>query len=179
MTRDLYIGIDVGSVSVKTVFADGELRLLEEDYSRAKGRPLPTALRVLERLLAKYPDAAVRTVAVTGSGGGTLAECLGAIMVNEIIAQSTAVARFLPQVRTVIEIGGQDSKLLLFEYDEFQSRLILKDFAMNALCAAGTGSFLDQQATRLGLAIEDEFGALALKSAHTPRIAGRCSVFAK
>ncbi len=179
MTRDLYIGIDVGSVSVKTVFLDGDFDLLEEDYSRAKGRSLLTALRVLERLLAKYPDALVRTVAVTGSGGGTLAECLGAIMVNEIIAQSTAGARFLPQVRTVIEIGGQDSKLLLFEYDEFQSRLILKDFAMNALCAAGTGSFLDQQATRLGLAIEDEFGALALKSAHPPRIAGRCSVFAK
>lgn len=179
MTQDLYIGIDVGSVSVKTVFADADLGLLEEDYSRTKGRPLLTSLQVLERLLAHYAGEAVRAVAVTGSGGEQLAECLGAIMVNEIIAQSTAVALFLPHVRTVIEIGGQDSKLLLFEYDQFQDGPVLKDFAMNALCAAGTGSFLDQQATRLGLAIEEEFGALALKSTHPPRIAGRCSVFAK
>jgi predicted CoA-substrate-specific enzyme activase len=179
MTQELHIGIDVGSVSVKTVFVDEELRLLEEDYRRAKGRPLLTAMEVLEWLLAKYPEAAVRAIAVTGSGGAALSECLGAAMVNEIIAQSTAVALFLPRVRTVIEMGGQDSKLLLFEYDEFQKRLVLQDFAMNSLCAAGTGSFLDQQATRLGLAIEEEFGALALKSQHPPRIAGRCSVFAK
>jgi activator of 2-hydroxyglutaryl-CoA dehydratase len=73
-------------------------------------------------------------------------------------------------------MGGEDSKLIFIEEEE--DRFKISDFSMNTLCAAGTGSFLDQQASRLGLTIE-EFGQLALKSTSPPRIAGRCSVFAK
>ena len=95
---------------------------------------------------------------------------------NEIIAQAKAAQRLYPKIRTIIDIGGEDSKLVLLE--EENGRLKISDFSMNTLCAAGTGSFLDQQASRLGLTIED-FGELALKSKTPPRIAGRCSVFAK
>jgi activator of 2-hydroxyglutaryl-CoA dehydratase len=83
-----------------------------------------------------------------------------------------------PEVRTIIDVGGEDSKLILVDYDGANGHFKITDFAMNTLCAAGTGSFLDQQATRLGLTIE-EFGELALRSENPPRIAGRCSVFAK
>ena len=111
-----------------------------------------------------------------GSEGNPFPRLLGANFVNEIIAQAKAVQHLYPQVRTIIDIGGEDSKLILLEEEE--GHLKIGDFSMNTLCAAGTGSFLDQQASRLGFTIE-EFGELALKSKTPPRIAGRCSVFAK
>jgi predicted CoA-substrate-specific enzyme activase len=92
--------------------------------------------------------------------------------VNEIVAQARATSSLYPEVKTVLEIGGEDSKLIHLTKGK------LVDFATNTVCAAGTGSFLDQQASRLGLKIED-FGKLALRSKHPPRIAGRCTVFAK
>jgi predicted CoA-substrate-specific enzyme activase len=115
---------------------------------------------------------------VTGSGGKLLSGLVGGYFVNEIISQAKAMENLHPDVRTVIEIGGEDSKMILLEYDKEIGATVIKDFAMNTICAAGTGSFLDQQASRLKLTIE-EFGELALKSKHPPRIAGRCSVFAK
>jgi len=81
-------------------------------------------------------------------------------------------------VGSVIDIGGADSKLITFEKGRRTNRLKVKDFSMNTLCAAGTGSFLDQQASRLRFTIE-EFSEVALKSDNPPRIAGRCTVFAK
>ncbi len=81
--------------------------------------------------------------------------------------------------RTVIEIGGEDSKLIILEKDPSGGHSRLVDFEMNSICAAGTGSFLDQQARRIGVPIEKEFGEMSLKSVDPPRIAGRCSVFAK
>ena len=92
--------------------------------------------------------------------------------VNEIVAQAAATSHLYREVKTVIEIGGEDSKLICL------NRGRISDFSTNTVCAAGTGSFLDQQALRLGLNIE-EFSNLALKSKHPPRIAGRCTVFAK
>lgn len=91
---------------------------------------------------------------------------------NEITAHAVAAASVVPDVRTVLEIGGQDSKLILLDDG------IVTDFAMNSVCAAGTGSFLDQQAFRLDLPVK-EIGPLALKSQHPVRIAGRCTVFAE
>ena len=103
---------------------------------------------------------------------------MGGTYVNEIVAQSTSVSKYYPEVRTIIEMGGEDSKLIFMdELDDNASRL--SDFELNTLCAAGTGSFLDQQAKRIGISIENEFGELSLKSENPPRIAGRCSVFAK
>jgi activator of 2-hydroxyglutaryl-CoA dehydratase len=105
---------------------------------------------------------------------------LGGRFVNEVIALTVGLQSLAPDTRTAIEIGGQDSKLLLFEQGNGPgSPPSLRDFSANSLCAAGTGSFLDQQAGRLGVAIEREFGELALRSQAPPQIAGRCSVFAK
>jgi len=172
----LYVGIDVGSVSANTVLMDCDGRVLEEHYTRLKGQPLRTVAAVLRDLLSRTPKERIAGVAFTGSGGKILAEIFRGPFYNEIIAQAKAVERFHPEARTVMDIGGEDSKLILLE-DE-GGRLRILDFSMNTLCAAGTGSFLDQQASRLGLTIE-EFGELALKSENPPRIAGRCSVFAK
>ena len=97
--------------------------------------------------------------------GGDLAK-------TEIIAHAVATQSLFPDVRTILEIGGQDSKIILLRDG------IIIDFAMNSVCAAGTGSFLDHQAARLGLPIE-EFGSYAVKSKNPVSIAGRCTVFAE
>src|SRR4030043_905747 len=174
--KSLYLGIDVGSVSANTVIMDDHQDVLEEYYTRIKGQPLQTVQKVLEEILQRIPLEQFRFISFTGTGGKLLSELLGGNFINEIIAQAKAVQYFYPQVRTTIDIGGEDSKLIFIEEEE--GRFKISDFSMNTLCAAGTGSFLDQQATRLGLTME-EFGQLALKSINPPRIAGRCSVFAK
>lgn len=113
---------------------------------------------------------------ITGSGGRVLSRQIPGTYVNELVAQVRAVELFHPEARTVIEIGGQDSKLLVLE--ERDGRLELVDFSLNTQCAAGTGSFLEQQAARLGLTVQ-EFAELATKAVDPPYIAGRCAVFAK
>jgi predicted CoA-substrate-specific enzyme activase len=174
--KSLYLGMDVGSVSANTIIMDDHQNVLEEHYTRIKGQPLQTVQKVLEEILQRISLEQFHSVSFTGTGGKLLAELLGGHFINEIIAQARAVQYFYPQVRTVIDMGGEDSKLIFIEEEE--DRFKIGDFSMNTLCAAGTGSFLDQQASRLGLTIE-EFGQLALKSTNPPRIAGRCSVFAK
>ena len=160
-----YLGIDIGSISVNTVLINPKREIVEEYYDRIKGEPLRTARQALGRITSRYK---IEAIAATGSGG----KLLSGYFVNEIVAQAEATSTLYPAVKTVIEIGGEDSKLLRLKH----GRLI--DFSTNTVCAAGTGSFLDQQASRLGLKIED-FGKLALRSKHPPRIAGRCTVFAK
>jgi len=174
----MLIGLDIGSVSVNAVLMDDERKILEDHYERTKGQPIQAMRRVLADMLSRTPAEKIRGVAVTGSGGKLASDIMGCPFVNEIIAQSKATALLHPDVRTVIEIGGEDSKLILLERDEVSGLVRVRDFAMNTLCAAGTGSFLDQQASRLGFTIE-EFSQIALKSKNPPRIAGRCSVFAK
>jgi predicted CoA-substrate-specific enzyme activase len=174
----VYIGLDIGSVSVNAVLMGDDGRILEDHYARTRGQPVEAVRRVLADMLARTPAAVGGGVAVTGSGGALVSRILGCPFVNEIIAQSKATARLHGDVRTVIEIGGEDSKLILLERDDHSGQLRLGDFATNTLCAAGTGSFLDQQASRLGFTIE-QFGEQALRSTNPPRIAGRCSVFAK
>ena len=176
--RDLFIGLDIGSISLNTVVMTPDQEILEEDYSRVHGRPLETVVRVLGGVLQRYPERSIRAVAVTGVGGKLVAELLGGTFVNEVIAQAKSAELLAPHVRTIIEMGGEDSKLILLSRDGGNGRLSIEDFSMNSLCAAGTGAFLDQQASRLGFTIED-FGQVALRSQHPPRIAGRCSVFAK
>ncbi|MBI5606200.1 MAG: CoA activase, partial [Deltaproteobacteria bacterium] len=173
----LHLGMDIGSVSTNTVVLNEKGEILKEDYRRTKGQPLETALSVLTEFLSELPENQLGSIAFTGTAGKKVADLLKVPFVNEIIAQARAVDRFHPEVRTIIEMGGEDSKLILLSAEE-GGRLVIQDFAMNTLCAAGTGSFLDQQAHRLGLTIE-AFSQLALKSETPPRIAGRCTVFAK
>ncbi len=174
----IYLGIDIGSVSVDTVVLDQRGEVLEDHYDRIAGQPLRAVLRVLRDIFTRHSPGQIAGVATTGSGGRLIASLLGGDFVNEVIAQAKAVARLYPKMKTVIEMGGQDSKLLLMIRDGGSEEPRLEDFAVSSACAAGTGSFLDQQASRLKLSIE-EFGQIALKSETPPRIAGRCSVFAK
>jgi len=173
------LGLDIGSISVNTVLIDDEKNIVEDHYTLCHGRPFHALYEVLDGLLKRYPAEAIAAVAVTGTGGKLAAELIGGYFVNEIVAQSSSVAVLHPEARTVIEMGGEDSKLIVMNPDGRGGKSQLADFAMNTVCAAGTGSFLDQQAKRIGVSIEKEFGELALKSDDPPHIAGRCSVFAK
>lgn len=173
-----YIGADIGSISVNTVILDEKNKVIEEYYDFSHGRPFKTLADRLQQILIAHPDIH-QTIAFTGTGGKLASELMNGVVINEIVAQSKSVMEFYPHVRTVIEMGGEDSKLIFLEKDEVKDGVKLTDFTMNSLCAAGTGSFLDQQAKRIGVSIDKEFGELALKSKEPPRIAGRCSVFAK
>lgn len=169
------VGIDVGSLTIKVVLLDRTDTVVESAYRPSLGTPLATVLEILDEVMPRRRGS-VGGVTVSGSGGRLLSEILGVRYVNELVAQTEAVRRFHPQARTVIEIGGQDSKLLLL--DAHGARLELSDFSLNTQCAAGTGSFLEQQAGRLGLSIE-AFSELAAEAQDPPHIAGRCAVFAK
>ncbi|MCK4353283.1 CoA activase [candidate division WOR-3 bacterium] len=180
----LYIGIDIGSVSINIAVLNENKQVSKDWYIRIKGEPLKETYDVLKLVNKTYPilpvgrqESRMAGMATTGIGGKLLSKILNIPFVNEILAQTLATSELYPDVRSIIEIGGEDSKLILIEYDKRLGIHVMKDFAMNTICAAGTGSFLDQQASRLGLSIDD-FGKLALKSNSPPRIAGRCSVFA-
>lgn len=177
--KSIHFGFDIGSISVNAVMIDGAMNVLQNRYEYCHGKPFQVLLKAIDEMTSGISHDAIGKVAFTGSGGKQAALLTGGFFVNEIIAQSTAVAKLYPKVRTVIEMGGEDSKLIFMENGSSVSHTRLSDFAMNSLCAAGTGSFLDQQANRIEVKIENEFGALALKSENPPRIAGRCSVFAK
>ncbi len=179
MDRNLYLGLDLGSISVNTVILNAKWEIIENRYDYCHGKPFHILKTILTDIYQKYPAKYIREIAITGSGGELAAELIGGQYVNEIIAQSSSVARLYPGVKTVIEMGGEDSKLIFMQEGGNGKISRLSDFTLNNLCAAGTGSFLDQQAKRIGISIEKEFGELALKSEDPPRIAGRCSVFAK
>jgi predicted CoA-substrate-specific enzyme activase len=175
--EEIYVGIDIGSVSINVAILNAKKEVLKDYYIRIEGAPLERTYKNLKEVFAAYPKGQIKGLAATGSGGKLLSKVLNIPFVNEILAQTKSTGYLYPEAKTIIEIGGEDSKFILLEYDEKLGMHVIKDFAMNTICAAGTGSFLDQQAARLGLSIE-EFGELALRSKKPPRIAGRCSVFA-
>ncbi|NLO81481.1 MAG: 2-hydroxyglutaryl-CoA dehydratase [Clostridiales bacterium] len=170
----VYLGVDVGSVSINVVAIDGNGNVLEKIYMRTEGKPIQILKEAVGRMASLLPaNVEIKGVGTTGSGRQLAAAVLGADVVkNEITAHGVAVLAFEPDARTIIEVGGQDSKIILLRDG------VVSDFAMNTVCAAGTGSFLDRQAARLNIPIE-RFGELALKSRSPVRIAGRCAVFAE
>lgn len=169
-----YLGVDVGSISTKGVVIDAEQGVIARAYLRTQGRPI----NAIQELLAALKSQLTPGVRIAGTGTTGSARRLAGVMVgadivkNEIIAHAVAAGVSCPDVKTVIEIGGQDSKIIIL------SDGIPVDFAMNTVCAAGTGSFLEHQATRLGIPIE-EFGRRALAARAPATIAGRCTVFAE
>jgi predicted CoA-substrate-specific enzyme activase len=173
MTR-YYVGIDVGSVSTNLVLLDENENLRKKLYLRTQGQPikiLTEGLKLLKESVGS--EYKIFGAGVTGSGRQLASVMTGAdIMKNEITAHAVAAQKYCPEVNTIFEIGGQDSKVI------FLSDGVVSDFAMNTVCAAGTGSFLDRQAARLNIPIE-QFGGLALKSGTPVQIAGRCAVFAE
>lgn len=171
---DAYLGLDIGSVTTKLIALDAEGALITSLYTRTLGRPIEVTQNGVRRISQQLGNGwRVRGVATTGSARKLIGVVAGADVVkNEITAHAVGALHYVPDVRTIIEIGGQDSKVIMLRDG------IVTDFAMNSVCAAGTGSFLDQQAYRLNIPIE-EFGALAVHSETPVRIAGRCTVFAE
>lgn len=168
-----YMGVDVGSVSTDIILLDKDLNLVESIYLRTKGKPINVIQEAFKILKEKYEDNVIDGVGITGSGRHIASFIIGGDAVkNEITAHAVASLNLNKEVNTIIEIGGQDSKIIILNDG------IVTDFAMNTVCAAGTGSFLDRQAERLEIPIE-KFGDYALKSKTPIRIAGRCAVFAE
>lgn len=172
--KEFYIGIDVGSVSTNVVAVDNNFNLLSKQYIRTNGQPLESVRQGLNHLREEFgSEARVLGAGTTGSGRQLTGIMIGAdVIKNEITAHATATTTYFPKARTIFEIGGQDSKIIMLKNG------MVVDFAMNTVCAAGTGSFLEHQSERLKVRIED-FGDLALSAEKNVRIAGRCTVFAE
>lgn len=162
----------MGSVSTNIAVLN-EADVLDTLYIRTQGRPIEAVQQGLRQIRKKYGGIPVKGVGTTGSGRQLAGIMVGAdIVKNEITAHAIAAMHMEPEVQTIIEIGGQDSKIILIRNG------VVTDFAMNTVCAAGTGSFLDQQSARLNLPIE-YFGDKAMESSTPVHIAGRCAVFAE
>lgn len=169
-----YLGIDIGSISTKGVIIDDNNKIITSSYIWTEGNPV-NSVKKLINILKNNLDKRyiVKGVGTTGSARKLIGLLLDANVVkNEIMAHAIGTLSIYPDVKTILEIGGQDSKIILLNNG------IITDYAMNTLCAAGTGSFLSSQAKRLNINIED-FGPLALKSNNPVKIAARCTVFAE
>jgi predicted CoA-substrate-specific enzyme activase len=171
---EVYLGIDVGSVTVKFAALNDADELIASLYLSTGGRPVAVVQQGLGQIGKQLPkDVAIKGACATGSARYLAGAIIGADLVkNEITCQAVAAAHYFPKVRTIIEIGGQDSKLILIRDG------MVADFAMNTVCAAGTGSFLDHQAGRLQMSIE-EFSRRAVAAKGKVNISGRCTVFAE
>jgi len=171
---EVYLGVDVGSVTTKLAVLDKNDELVTYTYLLTQGKPIDTVQQGLKQIAQQLPeDVDIRGVATTGSARYLTGVIVGADLIkNEITSHAVAALLYIPQVQTIIEIGGQDSKIIIIRDG------IVIDFGMNTVCAAGTGSFLDHQAQRLNMSIE-EFSQRALDSNTLVRIAGRCTVFAE
>ena len=197
----LRIGVDVGSTTVKAAALAADDSVLATIYRRHHAHQAETALDVLNDLAAKLQESKADAenareipvrIAVTGSGGAQLAKAIEAPFVQEVVANSIAVAAHYPTARVAIELGGQDAKMIFFEPsvnldndpasdgEEAPAKAMLKvaDMRMNGSCARGTGAFLDEIATLLKVPTEDLNG-LAAQGTTVYSISGRCGVFAK
>lgn len=172
--KPCYLGIDIGSISTKGVILDEKNEIICSAYLWTEGNPIEAVRNLLNKLKKELKKGyVIRGIGTTGSARKLIGLMVDAnIIKNEITAHAMGTLSRYPDVHTILEIGGQDSKMILIENG------IITDYSMNTLCAAGTGSFLSSQAKRLGLQIED-FGNLALKSKNPVKIAARCTVFAE
>ena len=171
----LYLGVDIGSISTKGVLINENNEIIASDYLYTEGEPIGAVkklIRSLKQSVSNY-DYKIVGVGTTGSARKLIGTILGAnIIKNEITAHAIGTTSIYPNVKTIFEIGGQDSKIIILDNG------IVTDYAMNTLCAAGTASFLSSHAKRLGIEVE-EFGKIALTSKNPTNIAARCTVFAE
>lgn len=173
--KKAYLGIDIGSISTKGVVIDADKNILASVYLWTEGNPIGASKKVIAKLGEMLDQNEYKVVAAgtTGSARKLVgAMCNASIVKNEITAHAVGTTTLHPDVRTILEIGGQDSKIICVENG------VAVDYAMNTLCAAGTGSFLSSQARRLGVEVE-QFGEIALSSTNPTPIAARCTVFAE
>ncbi len=167
-----FLGIDVGSTSTNLVLIDEDERLIDYQYLRTRGNPKAAVKEGMDKLHEKYKDSLnILRTGVTGSGRVMIGKWIGAKTVrDEITAQARSAVKTDPMADTVFEIGGQDSKYISIEKGRF------KDFQMNKICAAGTGSFVEEQAARLGIPLM-KYGELALAANKPVDLGERCTVF--
>lgn len=165
------LGIDIGSTSTDLVLVGADGELVDFQYLRTAGDPEGAVRKGLASIRQRFGDIRFTAVGVTGSGRERIGKRIGADAVrDEITAQAKGAAHWVPEVDTVFEIGGQDSKYISIQNGE------VVDFQMNKICAAGTGSFVEEQAARMGIPLA-EFGPLALSSEHPASLGERCTVF--
>lgn len=175
MNNKYYLGVDIGSISTKGVIIDSNDNIVANDYLWTEGNPIEAVKKLINSLYDQVKGKNINIVSVgtTGSARYLIGKILNASVVkNEITAHAVGTMNKVPDVKTIIEIGGQDSKIILIDKN------VVVDYNMNTICAAGTGAFLSSQAKRLGIPIE-EFGPIALKSKNSPKLSARCSVFAE
>ena len=169
MDKILHVGLDVGSTTVKIVVLDTDLTVLYENYERHYSDTKNTVCNVLEKLESSYPNSNF-TISLTGSGAMSAAKFLNLPFIQEVVSCKRAVEKYIPKTDVVIELGGEDAKIIYF--DKFIEQ------RMNGTCAGGTGAFIDQMASLLDT---DAAGLneLAKKYKTIYPIASRCGVFAK
>lgn len=175
---DAYIGIDIGSVSTNFAVVDKSGEMIMEIYTYTKARPIEVVTAGLKEIENDIGDKInIKGVGTTGSGRELIGELIGAdVIKDEITAHKTGALHIAKEflnepVDTIFEIGGQDAKFISIENG------IVTDFTMNEACAAGTGSFLEEQAEKLGIKIKQEFAKLALSSISPTQLGERCTVF--
>ncbi|CCK78221.1 acyl-CoA dehydratase activase [Desulfobacula toluolica] len=168
----LYLGIDVGSTSTNLVLINPENEVVDFQYLRTKGDPVAAVNQGLNAFKNTFdPKMNIKGTGVTGSGRYLIGKMMGTdIIKDEITAQAKAAVNLNPEVDTIFEIGGQDSKFIRLKEGR------VKDFQMNKVCAAGTGSFIEEQAKRFDIPVED-FGPTALNANHPVDLGERCTVF--
>ncbi len=169
-----YLGIDIGSTSTKAVLMDGNCRVLGGFYTRTAGRPLMAVQNIFFAIdeIAKKRNTAFSIIqaGTTGSGRKFIGKLIGADnIIDEITAHARAAYQLNPAVDTIIEIGGQDAKFTTLK----NGRVTFS--TMNSVCAAGTGSFIEEQAAKLGCPVE-EYSARA-ENLRAPMTSDRCTVF--
>lgn len=169
MLDDLYLGIDVGSTSCKIAIINTNSEVVYHNYRKINAQPLKVLNEMLREVQSYHNK--IINVGITGSARKLISKVYSIDCVkNEIISHAIATINMYPDARTIIEIGGQDSKAIFIENG------MVNDFVMNKVCAAGTGSFLEWQANRLGLSM-DEFNEKSLKSQNDINLDGKCGVF--
>src|SRR4030088_489225 len=173
------VGLDVGSTTVKAIVAESRTdEIVWQDYQRHETKQPEKVLEFLQRIEAEAGVTSENSRAfVTGSGGGTLAELIGAKFVQEVTAVSLAVEKMHPEVYSVIELGGQDAKIIVFK-DDPESGRKKKIPSMNDKCAGGTGAVIDKINAKLKIPVE----LLSLQGydgVKLHKVAGKCGVFAE
>ena len=169
MKEIIHVGIDVGSTTVKIVVMNQDLEVLYSTYKRHFSDTKNTVCECLEELVKKFADYDM-TIALTGSGALSVSEFLGLPFIQEVVACKRTVEKYIPQTDVVIELGGEDAKIIYFGKSIEQR--------MNGTCAGGTGAFLDQMATLLNTTTPG-LNELAKNYNTIYPIASRCGVFAK
>ncbi len=171
--EEIYLGVDIGSTTTKYAVINENREITHKNYVPTQGKPVEVTQRLLSGLKDAWGDnIAIKGVATTGSGRNVVGDFLNAdLIIDEITAHARGAVEINPEVDTIFEIGGQDSKYI------YIAKTYPLDFDMNKVCAAGTGSFLHELANKYGVNIVKEFQEIALSSGTPVKLAERCTVF--